>query len=66
MPTTATDTIEQLATREYKFGFVTDIEPDTSRPASTRTSSALHLGQEGRAGVAARVAPQGLPPLARR
>ena len=26
---TATETIEQLATREYKYGFVTDVETDT-------------------------------------
>ena len=26
---TATETIEQLATREYKYGFVTDVEADT-------------------------------------
>ncbi len=26
---TATDTIEQLATQEYKYGFVTDVESDT-------------------------------------
>ena len=28
MPTTATETIESLASREYKFGFSTDIEQD--------------------------------------
>src|SRR5207244_4527959 len=27
--TTATSTIEQLANREYKYGFVTDVEADT-------------------------------------
>ena len=32
MPTTATDTVEQLATREYKFGFSSDIEPDQIPP----------------------------------
>src|SRR5918992_4725684 len=26
---TATETIEQLATREYKYGFITDVEADT-------------------------------------
>ncbi len=30
--TTENETIEQLATREYKFGFVTDIEQDTFAP----------------------------------
>ncbi|MFN7942079.1 MAG: Fe-S cluster assembly protein SufB [Thermoanaerobaculia bacterium] len=32
MTTTDTQTIEQLANREYKFGFVTDIEQDTFPP----------------------------------
>ncbi|HVR29523.1 MAG TPA: Fe-S cluster assembly protein SufB [Thermoanaerobaculia bacterium] len=32
MPTTATDTIERLAQREYKFGFSTDIEHDQLPP----------------------------------
>ena len=26
---TSTDTIEELATREYKYGFVTEVEADT-------------------------------------
>ena len=30
--TTSTETIEQLATREYKYGFVTDIESETFPP----------------------------------
>jgi Fe-S cluster assembly protein SufB len=29
---TSTDTIEQFATQEYKFGFVTDVEQDTAPP----------------------------------
>ena len=29
---TSTETIEQLATREYKYGFVTDVEADTFPP----------------------------------
>jgi len=29
---TSTETIEQLATREYKYGFITDIESDTLPP----------------------------------
>mgnify|MGYP001616845878 FL=1 len=32
MTTTDTQTIEQLATREYQFGFITDIEQDTFAP----------------------------------
>src|SRR5438552_15373199 len=30
--TTATDTIQELANREYKYGFVTDVESDTVPP----------------------------------
>jgi Fe-S cluster assembly protein SufB len=30
--TTSTETIEQLATREYKYGFTTDVEADTFPP----------------------------------
>src|SRR5512134_902723 len=29
---TSTETIEQLATKEYKYGFVTDVEADTLPP----------------------------------
>ena len=29
---TSTDTVEQLATQDYKYGFVTDIESDTLPP----------------------------------
>ena len=29
---TSTETIEQLATREYKYGFFTDIEAETLPP----------------------------------
>ncbi len=32
---TSTDTIEQLATQEYKYGFTTDVEADHA-PAGTR------------------------------
>jgi Fe-S cluster assembly protein SufB len=35
MTTTDTQTIEQLATREYQFGFITDIEQDTFAPGLT-------------------------------
>ena len=62
---TATETIEQLATREYKYGFETDVEADTFRRAE-RGRRPLHLGEEGRAGVDAGVAPEGVPRLARR
>ena len=55
--TTSTETIEQLATREYRYGFVTDIEADTippglnedvdsraSRPRSTSRSGCSSSG----------------------
>jgi Fe-S cluster assembly protein SufB len=32
MPTTATNTIEELAIRDYKYGFVTDVEQETVAP----------------------------------
>ena len=51
--------LHQLAAREYKYGFVTDIEPDTVAAGPRRGRRPPHLGQEGRARVAARVAPQG-------
>ncbi len=37
--TTSTETIEQLASQEYKFGFVTDIEQEIIPKGSTRTWS---------------------------
>ncbi len=36
---TSTDTIEQLATQEYKYGFTTDVEADSSRRGSTSRPS---------------------------
>ena len=56
--------VESLVQREYKYGFVTDIEADTVPQGAERGRRPAHLGQEGRAGVAARVAAQGVPPLA--
>ena len=62
--TTATETIEQLANREYKYGFVTDIESRDDSQGPERGRRPADLGEEERAGVAARVAPQGVPALA--
>ena len=56
--------IETLVNREYKYGFVTDIESDTIPPGLSEDIVRADLGQEGRAGVDARVAAQGVPPLA--
>src|SRR5918911_976656 len=47
--------IETLVNREYQHGFVTDIEADTIPP---------DLSEEAGARVAARVAAEGLSPLA--
>ena len=58
--TTATRTIEELANREYQYGFVTDIEAETVPRASARTSSASSR-QRKASRVAAGVAPQGVP-----
>ena len=55
---TSTDTIEQLATQEYKYGFVTDRGGHVP-PGAERGRRPGHLAEEGRARVAARVAPQG-------
>ena len=50
MTTTDTQTIEQLATQEYKFGFVTDIEQETLPPGlseeTVRKISAFKRGPE--------------------
>ena len=62
--TTATSTIEELANREYQHGFVTDIEADTVPRGLNEDIVRTDLGQEGRAGLAAGMAAQGLPPLA--
>jgi Fe-S cluster assembly protein SufB len=36
---TSTDTIEQLASREYKYGFFTDVEQESAPPGSAKTPS---------------------------
>jgi hypothetical protein len=53
--------IEQLATKEYKYGFVTDIESDTLPPGLDEDVVREISAPEGRARVAARVAAEGLP-----
>ena len=57
--TTATSTIQELANREYQYGFVTDIEAETVPRGPERGHRPPDLGQEERAGLAARVAAQG-------
>jgi len=62
MPTPQSD-IEILATQEYKYGFVSDIESDDAPPGLTEDTF-VSFRPEKRARVAARMAPQGLPALA--
>ncbi len=62
---TSTETIEQLASREYKYGFETD-RRDRHVPARPRRAGRPALvGDQGRAGVAARVPAEVVPRLAR-
>ncbi len=61
---TSTETIEELATREYKYGFVTDVEADTIPKGLSEDVVRLISAEEAGAGVAARVAAEGLPALA--
>lgn len=64
MTTTDNETIEQLANREYKYGFVTEIEQDALPAGLSELDRRPHLGAQTGAGVDAGVAAQGLPPLA--
>ena len=41
---TETKTIEELATQEYKYGFVTDVEADAVPPRPERGHRPAHLG----------------------
>jgi hypothetical protein len=63
MPTEATE-IESLANREYRWGFVTDIEADAAPPGLNEGHRAIHLAQKERAGLDASVATEGVSPLA--
>ena len=58
-------TVRSLSQEGYKYGFVTDIEAETRAAGPRRGHRPLHFGQEGRAGVAARMAAAGVPRLAR-
>ena len=59
-----TDTIRDLAQQEYKWGFVTDIETDRVPKGLNEDIIRLISAQEKRAGIHARVAAEGLSPLA--
>ncbi len=64
-PLDTQETIRSLSQEGYKYGFVTDIEADTRAARPQRRHGALHLGEEGRAGLAARLALGRVPRLAR-
>ena len=61
---TATETIESLVKQEYKYGFVTDVETESAPPGLSEDTIRLISTQEKRAGVADRLAAQGVSPLA--
>ena len=61
---TATETIEQLANREYKYGFVTDVESRVDSQGAQRGRRPADLAEEERARVAAGVAAEGVSPVA--
>ena len=46
---TSTETIEQLATQEYKYGFVTDVEAETIPKGLNEDVVRLISAEEGRA-----------------
>ena len=56
--------IEAIANREYKYGFVTDIESETIPRGLTEDTVRLISSKEERARVDARVSSEGLSPLA--
>ena len=61
---TATETIEQLATKEYKYGFVTDVDADTFPPGLNEDVVRAISGARTGARVAAGVAAEGVSRLA--
>ena len=58
------DRVRSIDVDAYKYGFVTDIESGHGAQGPERGHRPLHLGQEGRAGMDARMAAGGLSPLA--
>ena len=57
---TSTETIEQLATREYKYGFETIVETDTFPPGLNEDVIRRLSAIKGEPDVAARVPAEGL------
>ena len=56
------DQVRKIDVDQYKYGFETKIE-SVKAPKGLGGHRALHLGQEGRAGVDARMAARGVPAL---
>ena len=56
--------VAELASQEYQYGFVTDLDTDVVPPGLSEDVIASDRIQEERAGVAARMAPALVPPLA--
>ena len=59
MATPVTETVQrvhEIDVDKYKYGFTTDIESVQGAERTERRHRALHLGQEERAGMAARMA----------
>jgi hypothetical protein len=62
--TDSTQTLERLATSDYKYGFVTDIEQETVPPGLNEDVIRLISAKKAGTGVAAGVAATGLSSLA--
>ena len=60
---TTVNTIRDLAERDYKWGFVTDIEDREYPQRAERRCHSADLRQEERTGVHAGVAAEGVPAL---
>ena len=61
---TATETIEEFVNQEYKYGFTTNVETETIPPGLNEDVVRLISLKKSEPQVPARMAAQGLPPLA--
>ena len=61
---TATETIESLVKQEYKYGFVTDVESESTPPGLSEDTIRHISAKKKRAGVADGLAHQGVSSLA--
>ena len=62
---TDTPTVEELAERKYKYGFVSDIESETVPPGLDEGTVRFISAKKKRTGMAARMAARGLSTLAK-